>query len=132
MITSMWIDLAKMGWREVTPSLIILWFSEGLGLKKISLYSGKNRDEVLAKHLVRRNWVDQTKQAWGERKEQRETSGCSLQTETEKQTVWKRVWKLFLTRTQKMASKLCLYTCSRDRECMYTLHLILYFCCGVS
>lgn len=87
MITSMWIALAKMGWGEVTPSLIILWFSEGLGLKKISLYSGKNRDEVLAKYLVRRNWVDQTKQAWGERKEQRETSGCSLQTETEKQTL---------------------------------------------
>lgn len=40
---------------------------------------------------------------------------------------------MFLTKTQRMARKLCLHTCKRDGEGIYALHyLILYFCCAVS
>lgn len=64
MITSMWIDLAKKGWGEVTPSFIICFkFSEDSGSKILSLCRRGNKDEILAKHLFIRDWVDQTDKA---------------------------------------------------------------------
>lgn len=45
MIASSWIDLAKTGWGEVTPSSIVFSkFSEGSGLKKLSLCRGENKE----------------------------------------------------------------------------------------
>lgn len=142
MITSMWIDLAKMRWGEVTPSLIIFYkFSEGSGLEKISLYRGKKQRWNVGKTSCKKGGSDrQSKLGSRERNKGRfQCAACKSrkqQTETENQALYLCVERsletVFLTRTWRMASKLCLYTCSRDRDCMCTLHLILYFCCAVS